>query len=137
MYLNLSRPPSGRFRCACSQVDKAVEGWTGETGHVNASLVETHLPKPSSDAVIFVCGPPGMMNVSAVNGVVLRSAVRVHAWLFSTARHPFPRTAEHVRVLLQHRFDDGQRSAWVASFVFAQTVIPFGMSFPRGMVPPL
>ncbi|CAN0321348.1 unnamed protein product, partial [Ectocarpus sp. 13 AM-2016] len=45
-------------------VDKPEEGWTGATGHVNASLIETHLPKPSGDSVIFVCGPPGMMNVS-------------------------------------------------------------------------
>ncbi|CAN0026473.1 unnamed protein product [Ectocarpus sp. 8 AP-2014] len=47
-------------------VDKAEEGWTGPTGHVNASLIETHLPKPSEDSVIFVCGPPGMMN--AISG---------------------------------------------------------------------
>lgn len=49
---------------SCSKVDKAEEGWTGPTGHVNASLIEAHLPKPSEDSVIFVCGPPGMMNVS-------------------------------------------------------------------------
>lgn len=48
-------------------MDRDPEGnWTGETGHVSASLVETHLPKPSNDGVIFVCGPPGMMNVRAV-----------------------------------------------------------------------
>lgn len=48
----------------CAQVDKEEQGWTGETGHVTASLIETHLPKPSGDSMIFVCGPPGMMNVS-------------------------------------------------------------------------
>ena len=45
-------------------MDKAPEGaWTGKTGYVNASLIETHLPKPSDDNVIFICGPPGMVNV--------------------------------------------------------------------------
>ena len=45
-------------------MDKAPEGsWTGKTGYVNASLIETHLPKPSADNVIFICGPPGMVNV--------------------------------------------------------------------------
>jgi len=47
------------------QVDKPTEDWKGTTGYVNASLIETHLPKPSEDSMIFVCGPPGMMNVSS------------------------------------------------------------------------
>eukprot|EP00752_Nemacystus_decipiens_P008341 g7455.t1 len=47
-------------------VDKAQDGWTGETGHVTAGLIEKHLPKPSGDSMIFVCGPPGMMN--AISG---------------------------------------------------------------------
>ncbi|CAN0409948.1 unnamed protein product [Scytosiphon promiscuus] len=49
-------------------VDNPDDGWKGETGHINASLIEKHLPKPSSDSMIFVCGPPGMMKVSPVSG---------------------------------------------------------------------
>lgn len=48
-------------------VDKQpAEPWTGKTGYVSASLIETHLPKPSDDNVIFICGPPGMVN--AISG---------------------------------------------------------------------
>lgn len=47
------------------QVDGDPEGkWTGPTGHVSPSLIKEHLPEPSSENIIFVCGPPGMMKVS-------------------------------------------------------------------------
>ncbi|CAM9542702.1 unnamed protein product [Sphacelaria rigidula] len=48
-------------------VDKDPDGkWTGATGYVNPALVEKYMPKPTTDGIVFICGPPGMMN--AVSG---------------------------------------------------------------------
>lgn len=40
-----------------------VGEWNGITGRVNADMVQKYLPKPTTDGMIFICGPPGMMNV--------------------------------------------------------------------------
>lgn len=54
------------------QVDRDPEGkWTGKTGYVNDELVKEYLPKPTTDGVIFVCGPPGMMNVRVKDAVAI------------------------------------------------------------------
>eukprot|EP00929_Paragymnodinium_shiwhaense_P043342 TRINITY_DN22296_c0_g1_i2.p1 TRINITY_DN22296_c0_g1~~TRINITY_DN22296_c0_g1_i2.p1 ORF type:complete len:313 (+),score=62.56 TRINITY_DN22296_c0_g1_i2:65-1003(+) len=34
--------------------------WTGARGFMSRELVEKHLPKPSEDCLLFVCGPPAM-----------------------------------------------------------------------------
>jgi cytochrome-b5 reductase len=52
-------------------VDKPNWGgifWKGGVGYVTRDMLATHMPAPSlgSDALIMVCGPPGMMN--AVSG---------------------------------------------------------------------
>lgn len=44
----------------------APEAWRGSTGYVNQEMVETHLPPPSDDCMIMVCGPPPMMK--AISG---------------------------------------------------------------------
>ncbi|PVU95894.1 hypothetical protein BB561_001528 [Smittium simulii] len=45
-------------------LSKPSQGWTGETGFVNADMIKKYLPSSSlgEDAMVFVCGPPGMMN---------------------------------------------------------------------------
>ena len=45
------------------QVVHPEEKWDGLTGYVDEPKVKDHLPKPSEDGMIFVCGPPGMMKV--------------------------------------------------------------------------
>lgn len=42
------------------------EGWTGGVGFVSQEMIEQHLPKPSADSKIVMCGPP-LMN-KAVTG---------------------------------------------------------------------
>lgn len=44
-------------------IDKPEAGWTGPTGFVNADLLKKTMPKPSTDSLVYVCGPPGFMNV--------------------------------------------------------------------------
>lgn len=39
-------------------LDTAPEGWTGHTGFISKDFLKDHLPAPSKDAKIFVCGPP-------------------------------------------------------------------------------
>lgn len=41
-------------------VDKAEDGWEGNTGYIGKDFLKDHLPPPSKDSKIFVCGPPPM-----------------------------------------------------------------------------
>ncbi|KAF9409096.1 NADH-cytochrome b5 reductase, partial [Podila epigama] len=36
--------------------------WTGGLGHVNVETIQTHLPKPSPDVKLLLCGPPPMVS---------------------------------------------------------------------------
>lgn len=50
-------------------VDKASWGgvfWKGSTGYITKDLLTKHMPAPATGNMVFVCGPPGMMN--AVSG---------------------------------------------------------------------
>ncbi|KAL6070849.1 NADH-cytochrome b5 reductase [Balamuthia mandrillaris] len=41
-------------------VDSAPRGkWEGSVGYVTKEMIQQHLPGPSDDALIMVCGPPG------------------------------------------------------------------------------
>ena len=40
--------------------------WKGYTGFVNAAIVKATMPSPSTDSMVFVCGPPPMMK--AISG---------------------------------------------------------------------
>ena len=35
-------------------------GWAGGRGRISRALLEQHLPPPSEDVLVFVCGPPAM-----------------------------------------------------------------------------
>lgn len=41
-------------------VDMAPEGWQGHVGHIDKNFMAEHLPEPSEDTLIFLCGPPMM-----------------------------------------------------------------------------
>lgn len=45
VYYTLSKPPTG---------------WTGGVGYVTKEMIAEHLPKPSDDSRILVCGPAGL-----------------------------------------------------------------------------
>lgn len=42
--------------------DEPAEGssWTGARGFINREMIEANFPKPDSDCLIFICGPPPM-----------------------------------------------------------------------------
>lgn len=45
------------------------ENWEkkgGLSGHVNAAVIKQHLAAPSDDSVVFLCGPPGMIQKAAL-----------------------------------------------------------------------
>eukprot|EP00123_Amoebidium_parasiticum_P013461 comp21968_c0_seq1/m.31703 comp21968_c0_seq1/g.31703 ORF comp21968_c0_seq1/g.31703 comp21968_c0_seq1/m.31703 type:complete len:297 (-) comp21968_c0_seq1:316-1206(-) len=48
-------------------IDKEEPGWKHGVGYLNADVIKANMPKPSDDNLIFVCGPPGMMNVVSGN----------------------------------------------------------------------
>lgn len=41
-------------------LDKAPAGWEGETGYITKEFLQSHMPGPSKDFKVFVCGPPGL-----------------------------------------------------------------------------
>ena len=44
-------------------VDRANEsGWNYSVGFVNSDMIKNHLPSPSNDTLILLCGPPPMIN---------------------------------------------------------------------------
>lgn len=48
-------------------VDKATrKDWQGGVGYITKDMLRTHLPPPSADNLVLVCGPPGLMN--AISG---------------------------------------------------------------------
>lgn len=42
-------------------VSNPPRGWKGGKGHVSKDMIIKCLPSPGNDALILVCGPPGMM----------------------------------------------------------------------------
>lgn len=42
------------------------DGWAGKKGHVDAQLIKQSLFEPSKDNVVFLCGPPGMIQKAAL-----------------------------------------------------------------------
>lgn len=47
-------------------VSTSSSSWAGEKGYCTEALLKAKLPAPSSDSLVLVCGPPGMMK--AVSG---------------------------------------------------------------------
>jgi cytochrome-b5 reductase len=41
-------------------VDQAPTGWTMGQGHITREIMKAHLPAPSDQTIIFLCGPPVM-----------------------------------------------------------------------------
>ena len=46
-------------------VDKADKGWKGGIGYVSSAMLKSHMPAPSEDSLVLVCGPPGMMKATS------------------------------------------------------------------------
>jgi ferredoxin-NADP reductase len=43
-------------------LEKPADGWTGEKGYINATVLERHLPAPFANHEYFICGPDVMMD---------------------------------------------------------------------------
>ncbi|VDK84973.1 unnamed protein product [Cylicostephanus goldi] len=42
-------------------VDRPPENWKFSVGFVNDEMIKEHLPPPSDDSAVFMCGPPPMI----------------------------------------------------------------------------
>lgn len=57
-----------RYACTCIKYSRYVNlyicelGWKYSKGFVSDEMIKNHLPPPSSDTVILMCGPPPMIN---------------------------------------------------------------------------
>ncbi|MEE6493159.1 hypothetical protein FKM82_016751 [Ascaphus truei] len=47
-------------------VDNAPEGWEYSEGFIDSEMIQAHLPSPAEDVIVFLCGPPAMIQ-SACN----------------------------------------------------------------------
>ena len=43
-------------------LEQPSPGWTGSTGRITPALLRQHLPSPGTDACVFLCGPPPMVD---------------------------------------------------------------------------
>lgn len=43
-------------------LSKSPENWQGSKGRINKAMLAEHLPPPSDDALIMVCGPDPMIS---------------------------------------------------------------------------
>jgi len=43
-------------------VDRSNPDWQYSTGFISAEMIEGHLPAPSPDVAVLLCGPPPMIN---------------------------------------------------------------------------
>lgn len=55
---------NGRFKLHHT-LSAVPDGWTGSKGRMTHSMYEKHLPKPSDDALVLICGPEAMINQTA------------------------------------------------------------------------
>jgi len=46
-----------------SEEPPETTSWTGARGFITREMIEANFPKPESDCLIFVCGPPALYNV--------------------------------------------------------------------------
>jgi len=53
-----SHPDRLKVTHVLSEEPKEGSSWTGERGFITKEMIEKHFPKPDSDCLIFICGPP-------------------------------------------------------------------------------
>ncbi|KAK7098427.1 NADH-cytochrome b5 reductase 3-like isoform X2 [Littorina saxatilis] len=47
-------------------LDRPPTGWKYSSGFVNDEVIKSHLPPPSEDTLILMCGPPPMINFACI-----------------------------------------------------------------------
>jgi len=47
-------------------LDRPGEEWKYETGFINQSMIESHMPLPSDDSMVLICGPPPMVKFACM-----------------------------------------------------------------------
>ncbi len=61
MRAELEAIPKDRFKLHYTLDRPPSAGWQYSTGFVNVDMCRKHLPPPSEDTMLFVCGPPPMI----------------------------------------------------------------------------
>lgn len=63
-------------------------GWEGLTGHVDEDKIKQHLFPPDKDSVVFLCGPPPMIQKAALPALKGKLGSMALAWAFALASAP-------------------------------------------------
>lgn len=56
---------SDRF-CVSYTVDQPPATWKHSIGHIDDVMIKEHLPAPSDDSAVLLCGPPGMIKFACI-----------------------------------------------------------------------
>lgn len=56
---NLAKSENLKFKPFFT-IDTAEENWKGGVGFITKEMIKEHLPAPSDDTLILMCGPPVM-----------------------------------------------------------------------------
>lgn len=59
--LALQHPGQFSLHMTVDRVEKADGPWNGFVGYVSADMINNSIPKPSSELVVLLCGPPPMV----------------------------------------------------------------------------
>ena len=57
----MEQGPSSHGALCRGQTVARSPGWTGDVGYFNQAMAAKYLPAPSPDTMIYVCGPPPLM----------------------------------------------------------------------------
>ncbi|XP_033645829.1 NADH-cytochrome b5 reductase 3-like isoform X2 [Asterias rubens] len=61
----ISKEHGDRFKLWYT-LDRPDEGWEYSSGFVNEDMLRDHMPPPSSDTLVLMCGPPPMINYACL-----------------------------------------------------------------------
>ena len=50
-------------------LDRPTDGWKYSTGFITDEMIKTHLPPPSDDILMLMCGPPPMIKFACIPGL--------------------------------------------------------------------
>ncbi|KNC84558.1 hypothetical protein SARC_03231 [Sphaeroforma arctica JP610] len=52
-------------------IDEAKDEWKYDTGFITQEMMEKHLPAPSDDTLLMICGPPPMVKFACLPGMAV------------------------------------------------------------------
>ena len=65
MLVGLQKMHPDRFKLWYT-LDSPPKGWTYSSGFIDEAMIKAHMPPPSADTLILMCGPPPMVKFACL-----------------------------------------------------------------------